>query len=338
MFGSSLIIGAFIFTPGCTKNTDDDDDLIGNWKRSNDFEGLARSEAVSFTIGSNAYVTTGATTTTRFKDLWQYSATNQYWTQLSDFPGSARNAAVAFSVNGKGYVGTGYDGINALDDFYEFDPAATTQWKPIASIPGGLTAGAPRYKGVAFAIDGKGYVACGYNGNYLNNMWQYDPGSNQWEKKASVGGSKRDGAFAFVFGNKAYVCAGNNNGTIQTDVQMYDPATDKWTEKTKIYNYSEDSYDDDYGGIPRQNAAVFTIGNYVYVTGGENGSIISTTWQYDPANDSWAQKTGFEGKERSGAVAFTLNNRGFVLTGRSGSLVMDDMYEFLPTDEQIDGD
>ena len=90
--------------------------------------------------------------------------------------------------------------------------------------------------------------------------------------------------------------------------------------------------------IPRQNAVSFTIGNYVYLTSGENSSITSAAWQYDPINDSWLQKTAFEGNGRSGAVAFSLGGRGFVLTGRSGSLMMDNMYELLPNDEQVDND
>ena len=119
---------------------------------------------------------------------------------------------------------------------------------------------------------------------------------------------------------------------------MYDPAANEWIEKKKIYNYSDETYDDDYGTIPRQNGVAFLIGNFVYLASGENSSIVSAAWQYDPANDSWAQKTDFEGTGRSGAVGFTLNNRGFILTGRSGSLTMDNMYELLPDAEQVDND
>jgi N-acetylneuraminic acid mutarotase len=80
------------------------------------------------------------------------------------------------------------------------------------------------------------------------------------------------------------------------------------------------------------------MGNFAYLTTGENGSITSTTWQYDPANDQWAQKTAFEGSSRTGAVAFSLADRGFVITGRSGSLVFDNGFEFHPNDVKVDGD
>ena len=41
---------------------------------------------------------------------------------------------------------------------------------------------------------------------------------------------------------------------------------------------------------------------------------------------------------RDGAAAFTVGNRAFVLTGRSGSLYLDNMFEFNPYAEKVDGD
>ena len=330
--GGLLILSSAILSQSCSKSTDADEELIGNWKRYDDFEGNARSEAVSFTIGDNAYVSTGSTSTDRFKDLWEYNLSRRYWVQKADLPGNARNSATAFTIGTKGYIGTGYDGSSKLNDFWEYDPSIN-QWAQKANFPGN-----GRYDAVGFAVNTKGYIGCGYDGNYLKDMWEYDPASDQWTQKASVDGSKRSAAIAFVANNKAYICAGNNNGEILKDLWMYDPTVNEWTEKKKIYNYSDETYDDEYGTIARQNGVAFNIGNYVYIAAGENGSITSYTWQYDPVNDSWAEKTQFEGTGRTGAVAITLSSRGFVLTGRSGSLMMDNMYELLPNDEQVDND
>lgn len=330
--GGLLILSSAILSQSCSKSTDEDEELVGNWKRYDDFEGNARSEAVSFIIGDNAYVSTGSTSADRFKDLWEYNLSRRYWIQKADLPGPARNSAVAFSIGTKAYVGTGYDGVSKLNDFWEYDPA-NNQWTQRANF-----AGNGRYDAVGFTLGSKGYIACGYDGNYLKDMWEYDPATDQWTQKASVGGSKRSAAIAFVANDKGYICSGNNNGEILRDLWMYDPTANEWTEKKKIYNYSDETYDDDYGTIARQNGVAFPMGNYIYITSGENSSITSYTWQYDPANDSWAEKTQFEGTGRTGAVAFSLNNRGFVLTGRSGSLMMDNMYELLPNDEQVDND
>lgn len=334
MVGGLLIISSVLISTACTKTTETDDDLIGNWKRSNDFRGNGRSEAVCFTIGDYAYITTGVDASSRYKDMFEYNTVRKFWTQLEDFGGVARSSAVAFSIGTKGYVGTGYDGVSYLNDFWEYDQVSG-HWTEVESLPD-----EGRHEAVAFTLNGKGYVACGNDGNFLATMWEYNPGADEWNQKPDVTGSKRSSAMAFVYNNKAYILSGNNNGQLLRDVRVYDPVTEEWTDKTRIDNYSEDSFDDDYGGIPRQNAVMFTIGDHVYMTSGENssGSIISTTWEYDPESDIWTQKTAFEGTGRTGAVAFTLNNRGFVLTGRSGSLNMDDMYELLPNDEQADDD
>lgn len=343
LIGAAMISTSLIISQGCTKSTDDDDDLIGNWKRSDDFEGETRSEAISFTVGDLVFVGTGTGSNERYNDLWEYSTTKHNWTQRADVPGYPRSSAVAFSIGTKGYVGTGYGGptfsnSTRLKDFYEYDQPTDT-WQPKLEF-----GGTARYDAVAFAVGGRGYIACGNDGNYLKDLWQYDPDQNRWDKKASVGGSKRAAAMAFVVNGKAYICSGDNNGEIQKDLWVYTPSSsitsddDEWTEKNKIYDFNtddDDTFDDDYGTIPRLNGVTFVIGNYVYVA---TGSSNSTTWQYDPSTDLWTEKTGFEGSAREGAVGFSISNRGFVVTGKNVSLYMDNMYEFLPNDEQVDND
>jgi len=332
-----MILASSVISVGCTKDTDSDDDLVGNWKRIDDFEGLARSEAVSFTIGDYGYISTGTAVTDRFRDTWEYNTGLRYWTQKADLPGAARNSAVAFTIGTRAYVGTGYDGSARLNDLWEYDQATNT-WSQKANF-----GGSARYDAVAFAVDGKGYIGCGYDGNYLKDLWEFTPGATtadagNWEQKASVGGSKRSAAISFVVNNKAYILGGNNNGEIQRDLWAYDQASNTWTEKNKIYDYTDDDFDDDYGTIARQNGVAFVIDNNVYLATGEASSITPTTWMYNPTTDLWTEKTSFEATSRTGAVALTLNNRGFVLTGRSGSLVMDNAYELLPNDEQVDND
>lgn len=334
--GGSLIAFSLL-SQGCTKETDSDDDLIGNWTTFADFKGNARSEAVTFTIGDYVYLATGTTDRDRFKDLFRFSVADGYWTQRADLPGAARSSAVAFALEGKGYVGTGYDGVSRLNDFWEYDPVAN-QWTQKDNF-----AGTARRDAVAFSIGSKGYISCGYDGNYLGDLWEYDPAAaagRQWTEKPSIGGRKRAESQAFVIDGKAYVVSGDNNGEILQDLWMYDPVTNQWAEKRKIYNFNEDEdFDDDYAAIARKNGTVFIIGGYAYLATGESsGASISNTWRYDPVNDLWLQKTSFESTARTGAVAFSLNNRGFVLTGRNGSSVMDNCYEFHPDNEQVDGD
>jgi N-acetylneuraminic acid mutarotase len=333
-----FLLVAFSYTltsSSCKKDDGDDEDIIGNWKRSSEFEGVGRTEAVSFQIGTKLYIGGGYDGSDRLKDFWSYDQTLNTWIKIADFPGVARSSAVAFAVNGKGYVGTGYDDNDErLKDFWEYDPALNT-WKQIADF-----AGTARYGAVAFSLGNKGYVTCGYDGNYLKDMYEYDPASNTWIQRASLGGSKRSDAVAFVHNGLAYVLTGFNNGSYLTDSWVYNPATNTWAEKRKLNSVNDDEeYDDDYGdNIIRSNASIFLMNNKAYLTNGNRSGIIGTTWEYDIASDTWAQKTSFEGSAREGGIGFSLNNRGYFTCGNNGSFRFDDMWEFFPETEQDDND
>ena len=127
----SLVLFAVL---SCNKDSNTTS-LLGNWVDLSDFEGVARYDAVAFTIGDYGYVGTGFDGEVRLKDFWKYDSELNSWTQIADFPGAARNGAVAFSVNGIGYVGTGYDGQSKLQDFYSYDPS-TDSWDTIADFEG----------------------------------------------------------------------------------------------------------------------------------------------------------------------------------------------------------
>ncbi|GAC1452862.1 MAG: kelch repeat-containing protein [Chitinophagaceae bacterium] len=325
-FAYVLLLGSsFFLLYACTKNTNPSSNLLGNWISRSDFDGVARSEAISFVIGDTAYIGTGFDGNLRLNDLWKYDVNNNYWIQRATFPGDARSSAVGFSTSTKGYISTGYNGLVKLKDTYEFNPAKNT-WAKKADF-----GGTARVDAVGFGINDKGYVTTGNDGNDLKDFWMYDPAADTWTQKVSLGGSKREAAVAFVYKNQGYVVTGINNGQTVNDFWMYDPTTDKWAEKRFISNVSTDTYDDSYN-IVRSNATAFVLDAKAYVCTGENGSILKTVWEYDFAGDLWVQKTDWEGLERTGAVSFAVKNRGFLVTGRNSTYRFDDMREFKPND------
>lgn len=331
-----LTLGLFMTIGGTSCNKDSSSsDLLGDWQHSSDFEGVARTEAVSFVLGDKAYVGTGyQKDDVRLSDFWQYDQTNGTWYQVADMPGVPRNSAVAFTIGDKAYVGTGYDGTNYLNDFYSYNPANDT-WDTIAPFAGSARTGA-----VAFGLGSFGYVGTGYDDNYLKDFWGYNPSNDTWSQAASLGGTKRQDAVAFVVNSKAYVVTGLNNGAYTDDMWEFTPAATieagTWNQKIRTASISDDAFDDDYGGIPRSNATAFVMDNIAFVTGGANGGNLTTTWSYDASTDRWTEKTPFEGTVRQGAVSFTLNNRGYITTGNNSGTRFDDMWEFLPNADQVD--
>jgi N-acetylneuraminic acid mutarotase len=303
---------------------DDDEDLTGKWYRVSDFDGLARGDASSFTIGNKGYLVCGYDAKKRLSDLWEYDMDMDFWIQKASFPGTPRNSAVAFAVNGKGYLGTGFDGENYLNDFWEYNPSSDT-WTQKADFPGSA-----RYGAVAFGLTDKGYIGCGYDGNYLKDFYAFSPSDNSWEQIVSIGGSKRQGAVSFVINNTAYICCGQNNGDYIYDFWKYDPSAGLWTQLRDIANTSDDDYDDDYT-IVRMNAVSFIIDGAAYIACGENGGTLrSDTWKYSPATDLWENVSKFKGTARTVAVSFSNGERGFVVSGKSGTYRFDDIWELHP--------
>ena len=314
--------------PSCS--TDEEDELVGNWVKVSDFDGVARCSAVTFTVDGEVYVATGGYGGYKYRlnDLWVFNEDSGTWTQKASMEGAARTYAVGFGTDRYGYVGLGYDGDNYLKDFWKYDPSGNS-WSKVSDF-----GGSARRAAVAFSVAGNGYVGCGYDGNHLKDFWRYDESSDSWIQITSIGGSKRMGASSFVIDDVAYVVGGENNSECVTDFWAFDPSGETWIEKRKISNVSDDDYDDDYATIARSYGVAFTMYGLGYLTCGENaGSGRNNTWEYDPVNDLWTERTSYEAGTRSEAVGFSINDRGFVLTGKSGTYQYDDMWEFHPQDE-----
>lgn len=339
-----LLLVPVLMISACNSDADEANDVIGNWVNRFSFNGVARSEAVSFTIGDKSYIGTGFDGRDRLRDFYEYNPTTNLWRKVKSLPddAAARSSATGFSIGNKGYVGLGYDdnGVR-LNDFYEFTPPTTTNptdsgtWVKKANF-----IGTARQEATGFAIGNTGYVLGGFDGSYLKDFYEYSPANDTWTlSNKAFPGNKRREATVFIINNKAYFGTGINNDIPVNDFWEFDPAsTVGWVQKRDIANTKEDSYDDDYTTIVRSNASSFVINNKGYITSGENGANVSETWQYDPATDVWTRRTGFEGAGRTGAVGFTVAGRGFLLTGRNGSTPYDDVWEFYPDAEQVDND
>lgn len=312
---------------------DEDDDFLGNWIEQSEFEGIRRSNAVSFVIGDIAYVGTGfnGDEDEYYQDFWRYDARQNFWQRVDSLPGVGRSAAVAFAIGDKAYMGLGFDGDDELRDFYEYDPA-TDEWTQISDF-----GGSARRNAVAFAVNGKGYVGTGDDGNTLKDFWEYDPASDTWTQIPSLGGGKRENSLAFVIGDFAYVGTGSDNGALELDFWRFDhtilddPDGFPWIRMTDLDE--EDDYE-----IIRESSSAFTMNGLGYVVTGVRGSVTSSVWEYDPVTDFWTEKTPLEGAARRDAVAFSVNERGFIATGRTGSSYFDDIWEFEPFEDENEDD
>ncbi len=231
----------------------------------------------------------------------------QTWQQKANAD-KPRTSAVSFMLNGKVYMaGGGSVASGAIyTDMWEYDPAADT-WQQKAALPGtnpGCT------HGVAFSINGKGYVGLGIgtDGNYKKELYEYDPASDSWNQMADLPAVAREGSACFVINNKAYIVGGADISR-KSDFWEYDPATNAWASKgTSPLG-------------PIIYAAGFSINGKGYMMGGypdnSQDNVTNKMFEYDPVTNTWAQKTSFPGTARQSHVAFVINNRGYCGLGTS---------------------
>jgi N-acetylneuraminic acid mutarotase len=162
-----------------------------------------------------------------------------------------------------------------------------------------------RWLGIGFAIGDYGYIGFGTdNGTDYGDLYQYDPKSNSWTQKTSLGLGMESLA-AMVIDNKAYVGIGLTRGqTVDSCTNQffeYDPVADTWTRKA------------DFPGPKRMNAFAVSAGGkgYIGLGYGSGNTDLYDLWQYDPSSDAWTRKSNFP--TGSGypnyAVAFSPDNQ-----------------------------
>jgi len=145
-------------------------------------------------------------------------------------------------------------------------------WESLAPMP------TPRFGLIVEEINGKLYAITGHNnGQYLNNVEEYDITNNSWTIKAPIS-IARENPTSAVLNSKIIVIAGridlSNNTT--NAVEVYDPATNTWSFLAPL-------------NIARNGPSAVTYNGKIYVFGGDDQSnnSIAEVEEYDPLSNTW---------------------------------------------------
>jgi N-acetylneuraminic acid mutarotase len=248
------------------------------------------------------------------------------WVKMSDFGGIPRGGAVSFVIGDKAYVGLGYnsdDDSNKgyIKDFWVYN-SAKDSWSKVASFPGN-----GRVNAVGFAVNGKGYIGTGYDGeNKLNDFWEYDPATNVWTQKDNFPGVARYKAVGFALKSYGYIGTGyGSDASDQNDFYKFDPTKasgSQWTDVQPIK------------GQKRRGATAFVYNDKAYVcTGSHNGVKLTDMYVYDPSADAWTKKIDLNYNSdwsivRENASSFILDNKAYVVFGSSSSSSLTTCWEY----------
>jgi N-acetylneuraminic acid mutarotase len=316
----------------------------------------------SWTYNNKLYFMGGAGTGGAFNDLWSFDVSTNNWTWLkgsntldpvanfgslgvsnsANVPGAKRNSST-WTYNGKLYLfGASSFVINVTqNDLWEYNPA-TNNWTWLkgdnsayvqgqygsmgittnTNMPGG------RYAGSSWVYNNKLYLfggsgkASSITSGYLNDLWEYDPTTNNftWIKgrnvidksgiyDAPLKPGARSGGLSWDYNNKLYLMGGfgtDENGEYgsMNDLWEYNPATNVWAwHKGSKFAGSMGSFGT-FGvsaatNLPRarQHSATWTYNNKLYLFGGRfygTSSIFfsSDTWVFDLSTNNWTWING----------------------------------------------
>ncbi|MEY3237487.1 MAG: hypothetical protein RI883_1588 [Bacteroidota bacterium] len=94
----------------------------------------------------------------------------------------------------------------------------------------------------------------------------------------------------------------------------------------------------DFGGLKRERAVAFSIGDFGYVgTGVDTVEVVHNDfWKYDAVLDTWTQIANLPGLARRDAVAFAIGGKGYVGTGIDNDesalgIKLNDFWEYDPS-------
>jgi len=240
---------------------------------------------------------------TGFLFLIRIGFSQGFWTKKTNYANGTSSGGyliyvdegVGFSIGTKGYIGTGQytAGFNPTSNplwFWSWDQGTNT-WTQIANF-----AGPGRMSGIAFTINGRGYVGTGIDVNNViyNDLWEYNPGTNTWTAKANCPVSTSD-AVGFAVGNYGYI-------TGNTNLYRYSPASNTWT------------YMSAFPAAYRNAASAFSIGTKGYVGIGNNGTTFQDFWEWDSGTNTWTAKANFP-ISLYNAASFSIGTMGYIGTG-----------------------
>lgn len=275
-----------------------------NWGKTSNFPGTERDDAVSFVVGTNAYVGTGykkGWTTT--KDFYVFSMDTETWDTIASLPnGKERQYATAFSSNTHGFVFGGNKGSTYFKDLWMYD-VDNNEWLEKTPLPAAGRAGMS-----SFVINDTAYIVGGEleNGTYLDEVWAYVIATDTWISKGKFPFGARWRASATATASNGYLIFGmDGNGDYHKSGYIYTPATDSWSflvefpENARIY------------------CALEHINNHLIVVGGQENSttFFNDCWKLDLGALIWEELKPIPSSERRGGMSFTNESALYYTTG-----------------------
>ena len=165
-------------------------------------------------------------------------------------------------------------------------------------------------------------------------IYEYDPIQDEWLAMELMGVRGRRRAVGMAIDGNGYIMTGITSSFFSRGLYRFNRTGGELGSWFESFNFD--------GG--RRYAAVgFVIGNKGYLGGGsvtdECGNVLPSfkdLWMYEPANDSWIQKSDIGGYFIQGSATFVLGNKAYLWGGNfvsDGPSINNDFWIYTPDKE-----
>lgn len=238
-----------------------------------------RVNAVACVVRDTVYIGLGFsgekvyTDSCYLRDFWQYVPSSNQWTRLPDYISNETNGCVCFCDSSHIYTGFGYAGLHSRKMFsYSIsDSVWTEQELSRLNIPTAV------FAPVCATTSGRHFMGTGFTTESTSQWFEYKPQQKRFVRLSSLPDKGRDSATATANEEYVYVFGGQRFGGTLTTLRFYDEimrysvATGGWSVCSFL----------PCGGVIEPIA--FTIGNKVYVGGGEkrDGTLVDKLYRIE---------------------------------------------------------
>jgi hypothetical protein len=223
------------------------------------------------------------------QDTWEWDGASGTWTERTPTdtspPARAHHAMSYDSARGKVVLFGGDTGTSTLDDTWEWDGASGTWTKrtpsgasPPARARHAMTFDSARAKVVLFAGD--------TGSSILQDAWEWEGASGTWTERTPAGASppaRSSHAMAYDSARGKVVLFGGDTGAPVQDTWAWDGASGTWTDRTPT------------GASPparHSHAMAYdSARGRVVLFGGDTGTPMQDTWEWDGARGAWTNRT-----------------------------------------------
>lgn len=200
-------------------------------------------------------------------DVEIYDCLRDTWEVGSAMRFARRNCA-SCELEGRIYAIGGFDGTRIIDSVEAYD-SRLKSWMQMEPLPNG------RSSPMATVNGGKLWVLGGTSGTRLRTVDMFDPRANRWESLKTEMVDARSAGQAANCVHHVFAMGGTDNDhRIHFSAECLDPDDHVFTLRAPMQE-------------SRMDFAAAVISDSIMVTGGQNGSVLSSSEFYRPELDEW---------------------------------------------------